>query len=109
MMKKNKKGQSTLEYAILIIIIIAALLSLQTYVKRGVQGRLKSSTDDIGEQYGASSNYYKETKTRSNTYNNSLKGTTDSGTLAGGEMTTNVYSNIEFNAEKGDNLKDLGM
>ena len=47
----NKKAQSTLEYAILIIIIIAALLSLQVYVKRGIQGRLKSATDDVGEQY----------------------------------------------------------
>jgi uncharacterized protein (UPF0333 family) len=47
----QKKGQSTLEYAILIIIIITALLSIQTYIKRGVQGRLKSSSDDIGDQY----------------------------------------------------------
>jgi uncharacterized protein (UPF0333 family) len=47
----QKRGQSTLEYAILIIIIIAALLSIQVYIKRGVQGRLKSSADDIGDQY----------------------------------------------------------
>ncbi len=45
------KGQSTLEYAVLIIIIIAALLSIQMYIKRGVQGRLKASTDDIGDQF----------------------------------------------------------
>ncbi len=45
------KGQSTLEYAVLIIIIVAALLSIQMYIKRGVQGRLKTSTDDIGDQF----------------------------------------------------------
>ncbi len=45
------RGQSTLEYAVLIIIIIAALLSIQVYIKRGVQGRLKSSTDEIGDQF----------------------------------------------------------
>ena len=45
------KGQSTLEYAVLIIIIIGALLSIQVYIKRGVQGRLKSATDDIGDQF----------------------------------------------------------
>lgn len=49
--KKRKKGQSTLEYAILIIIIIGALLSIQVYIKRGVQGRLKQAADDIGQQY----------------------------------------------------------
>ena len=49
--KKRQKGQSTLEYAILIIIIIGALLSIQIYIKRGVQGRLKSATDDIGDQF----------------------------------------------------------
>lgn len=45
------KGQSTLEYAVLVVIIIAALLSLQAYIKRGVQGRLRKSTDDIGDQF----------------------------------------------------------
>ena len=49
--EKRQKGQSTLEYAILIIIIIGALLSIQVYIKRGVQGRLKSATDDIGDQF----------------------------------------------------------
>ena len=48
---KRIKGQSTLEYAILIIIIIGALLSIQVYIKRGVQGRLKDATDDIGGQF----------------------------------------------------------
>ena len=47
----RKKGQSTLEYAVLIIIIIGALLSIQVYIKRGIQGRLKSATDDIGDQF----------------------------------------------------------
>lgn len=47
----KKKGQSTLEYAILIIIIIGALLSIQVYIKRGVQGRLKQASDDIGDQF----------------------------------------------------------
>ena len=47
----TKKAQSTLEYAILIIVIIAALISIQVYIKRGVQGRLKSSADDIGDQF----------------------------------------------------------
>jgi hypothetical protein len=47
----RKRGQSTVEYAVLIIIIICALISIQAYIKRGVQGRLKSATDDIGDQF----------------------------------------------------------
>jgi Flp pilus assembly pilin Flp len=47
----NKRGQSTLEYAVLVVIIIGALLTIQVYIKRGVQGRLKSAADDIGDQY----------------------------------------------------------
>ena len=62
------KGQSTLEYAILIIIIIGALLTIQVYIKRGVQGRLKSATDDIGDQYSpGNTNTLKTTVTTSNT------------------------------------------
>jgi uncharacterized protein (UPF0333 family) len=49
--KFNRRGQSTLEYAILILIVIVALLAMQTYLKRGVQGRVRESTDNIGEAY----------------------------------------------------------
>ena len=49
--KRKKKGQSTLEYAVLIIIIIGALLTIQVYIKRAIQGRLKSASDDIGDQF----------------------------------------------------------
>lgn len=49
--KRRKRGQSTLEYAVLIIIIIGALLSIQVYIKRGIQGRLKGAADDIGDQF----------------------------------------------------------
>ena len=64
----NKRGQSTLEYAVLIIIVIAALLSIQVYIKRGVQGRLKSSADDIGDQYSVgNTNVIKKTISISNT------------------------------------------
>ncbi len=64
----NKKAQSTLEYAILIIIIIGALLAVQTYLKRGIQGKVKSSADDIGDQYSPdNTKAVKITSTHSNT------------------------------------------
>jgi len=49
----NKKGQGTLEYAILIAVVVGALLMMQHYMSRGVQGKLRDSADNIGEQYSA--------------------------------------------------------
>jgi len=48
---KNQKGQSALEYTVYMMIILAAFLSMQTYFKRGVQGRFKQAIDDMGDQY----------------------------------------------------------
>ena len=48
---QRRKCQSTLEYALIIAVVVSALLMMQHYLKRGVAGKLRSSTDDIGEQY----------------------------------------------------------
>jgi uncharacterized protein (UPF0333 family) len=53
MFYERKKGQSTLEYVILVGFIIAALIAMAIYMKRGVQGKLRESTDQIGDQYEA--------------------------------------------------------
>ncbi len=47
----NKRAQSMLEYAVLMVVIIGALIAMQTYFKRGIQGRMKSSADDVGDQF----------------------------------------------------------
>ena len=86
--KKKTKGQSTLEYAVLIIIVIGALLSIQIYIKRGVQGRLKSATDDIGDQYSpGNTNVRMKHHVFSHTNETFLKGETLS-TLKEKEITT---------------------
>lgn len=41
----GKKGQNTAEYAIVIALVIAAALAMQTYVKRGLQGRVHDASD----------------------------------------------------------------
>lgn len=56
----GKRGQSTLEYVILIGFVVAALIAMGIYMKRGIQGKLRESTDQVGEQYDAgntTSNY----------------------------------------------------
>lgn len=45
------KGQSILEFTILLIIVIGVFIAMQFYVKRGFQGRWKASLDDFGDQY----------------------------------------------------------
>jgi hypothetical protein len=50
-MRFFRKGQSILEYTILLIIIMAAFITMQTYIKRGFQGRWKSAVDELGDQY----------------------------------------------------------
>ncbi len=47
----HRRGQSLLEYSILIIIILGVFLAMNMYVKRGIQGRWKSSVDTLGDQY----------------------------------------------------------
>jgi len=52
MFRKNK-AQSTLEYAVIIAVVAGALLAINKYMNRGIQGKLRESTDQIGEQYSA--------------------------------------------------------
>ena len=47
----RRTGQSTLEYAVLIAVVAAAAIGMQIYVKRGIQGRLRQSADQVGEQF----------------------------------------------------------
>ena len=47
----NRKGQTFLEYTVILIVILGVLIGMKDYVKRGVQGRWKSATDDLSEQY----------------------------------------------------------
>ena len=52
-MNKQKfySGQTVTETAILLMVIVFALVAMQTYLKRSVQGRLKSDIDQVGSQY----------------------------------------------------------
>lgn len=50
---KRQKGQNTLEYALLIAVVVGALIAMQRYINRGIQGGLRGRADDIGEQFDA--------------------------------------------------------
>ena len=79
----KENGQSTLEYAVLIVVIIAALIAMQVYLKRGIQGRMRESTDQIGEQY--SPGYTVTNRTTYSTSNSREENT-------GWSTTTQIYN-----------------
>ena len=96
---RKKKGQSTLEYAVLIIIIIGALLAIQQYIKRGVQGRLKAATDDIGDQFSVgNTNVIKIHHTSSRTGETFFSGSSKS-TLLANEVTNDIMNAKVMNQE----------
>jgi len=43
----GKRAQTTIEYAVLIGVIVAGLIAMQVYLRRGMQGRLKASADEM--------------------------------------------------------------
>ncbi len=57
----KRKGQSTLEIVILVIIVATAVLFMNRYVRRSIIGFLKEQTDKLGDQYSISA--VKEYKT----------------------------------------------
>ena len=93
--RRRKKGQSTLEYAILIIIVIGALISIQVYIKRGLQGGLKSSADQMGDQFSVgNTNVIKKVRTNSTTSETFLSGVQKSVLLCDEITVTEVNSQV---------------
>ena len=98
--KRRKKGQSTLEYAVLIIIIIGALLSIQVYIKRGIQGRLKGAADDIGDQFSPGNTNWIQTMSVGSRTNETFKAGVSASTLLGNETTSTVTNMHLYNQQQ---------
>ena len=79
------KGQTTLEVVILIGFVVAALIAMGIYMKRGIQGRLRDSTDQVGEQYSAGHT--------TSTYTTQVGLTSEEDIVAGGGSTTVITRN----------------
>jgi len=79
MFRSNKKGQSILEYAMLVGVLVAVIVAIQIYVKRAVQGKLKSSADQIGEQFTTGQTYTTQTIRQSARKEETLVGSAGTG------------------------------
>ena len=57
MRNKNKRkriqGQSLLEYVSLVGIAVIVLITMSTFMRRGIQGMVRTVSDQIGDQQGA--------------------------------------------------------
>lgn len=89
---KVKKAQSSLEYAILIVAIVAALLGMQIYTRRGLQGRLRSSADELSIQQYEPKNMVSDITTTQNSdiTTNTQTEIVDNGTKYKTTTTTNI-------------------
>jgi uncharacterized protein (UPF0333 family) len=101
-MRMHKKAQSTLEYAIIIAVIVGALFAIQIYMKRGMQGKLRESTDSIGEQFEAGMTSNLVTMTTS-------KATTNQQTINDGVTTTNLLPGGETTEKSAEEVKGWGV
>jgi len=50
-LKSRGRAQSVLEYVMIIVCAVLALLTMTKYLKLSVQGKLRQSADEIGEHY----------------------------------------------------------
>jgi Flp pilus assembly pilin Flp len=85
---RNKKGQNTAEYAIMIALVIGAAMAMQTYIKRGLQGGIKFAVDKSTKSGGTKQYepYYLESD-----YTSTQEAYTDTEkTETGGKVTREV-------------------
>jgi len=94
-MPRRSKGQSTLEYALIVAVVVGALVAMNVYMKRGLQGRLRESADQIGEQFDANNTTINRTTTRTGTTVQTVNAgttTTHQGDGSGGTTETRTES-----------------
>jgi len=99
-MKRN--AQSTLEYVVLICLLVGVLVGMQVYFKRSIQGKIKSNSEQIGSvSYSpgatiADINILRESSEESNTFEEEINGVNESvsETTANMRQETNRSENV---------------
>lgn len=63
----GNKAQSVLEYAVVVLALVLALLAMQGYIRRGMQGKLRQAADSLGQQYAPANTTGKHSLSHSGT------------------------------------------
>ncbi len=82
---KTQAGSSFLEYAIILGVISAVLMGMNTYIKRGIQARLKEMTD-----YFISSEQVVELNPTTSSQDTVVNATLNNASLIGGGQTLDL-------------------
>ncbi|MCF7892887.1 MAG: hypothetical protein K9L77_01830 [Candidatus Omnitrophica bacterium] len=120
-LRKKIRAQSTAEYAIFFGIVIAVAIGMQKYLKRGMQGKVKSVTDAVsGSAVGDTIAGTGVTLADEGQYvpyylQNQDSGTTNRQQTAGksttlnedGSLTRNETQNVGVNAQKTENYSGM--
>jgi uncharacterized protein (UPF0333 family) len=93
---KSKKGQSTMEYALLIAAVVGAFVLMQRYVQYAAQGKLKESADDMAHQFTPEDGWVNGFHTK----DNGMSTTTEEAKMADSDLTTKVTSNEEVTRDE---------
>ena len=94
---KDRRGQSTFELTLTIVVVIAAVIAMSIFMKRSVMGKLRESGDQVGGQFTplSTTNSYDRTFVGSRNEQLSFQGQTDT---TGVDETQNRTGNEDVNA-----------
>ena len=98
---RDRRGQSTAEVALVLAVAIAAFLVMQIYMKRGISGKLRSATDQIGDQFTPYTATYK--------WDRNFKTTRTEDTTAQGQTTTGIANEAQTRNSGTENPVDTAM
>ena len=80
-MLRNRKGQSTFELTLTIVVVIAAVIAMSIYMKRSVMGKMRETGDQVGGQFSPLQT--------TNNYTRTFTGTQDENSQFTGAASTN--------------------
>ncbi len=55
---RTKQGQTFLEFAVLFVVIVGALIAMRSYIQRSIQGRWRDTTESLGGLYDPQATRY---------------------------------------------------
>ena len=90
-----KRAQSSLEFAVVIAAVVVALLVMQVYIKRSLQGRLRQSADELSQQQYEPKNTVSDMTITQNSDITTDTNTEDTGTQYKATSTTIINSQSE--------------
>ena len=54
---RRNRAQATVEYAVVIVFVVAALVFMGIYIQRASQGAMKSGSDSVGQQFSTNASW----------------------------------------------------